>query len=141
MFWGRAWPKHGQFNKRRALIKKKLTTDNKVKIVLSGDQSLRSLADEFNIHHSSAADIRKDAEKFLTDYFDKKSLAVGRPKAPVSEESEELKHLKAENERLQKAHVIASVKAEYAELKLKHERERNDEERRKKHLKKKRKKK
>lgn len=122
-------------------MKKKLTTENKVKIALSGDKSLRILAEEFDIHHSSVDDIRKDAENLLADHFESKSLAVGRPKTPVDEENEELKRLKAENERLQKAHVIATVKAEYAELKLKHERERNDEERRKKQLKKKKKKK
>ena len=122
-------------------MKKKLTNENKVKIALSGDKSLRSLAEEFDIHHSSVDDIRKDAEKLLADHFESKSLAVGRPKVSIAEDSEELKQLKAENERLQKAHVIAMVKAEYAELKLKHERERNDEERRKKNLKKKKKKK
>lgn len=120
--------------------KAKLTANNKVKIALSGDQSLRVLAAQFNVHHSTVDEIRKDAEKQLEEYFENKSLAVGRPKKELPAESDELKQLKAENERLMKERAIALVKAEYAELKLKHERERNEEERRKKHLKKKRRK-
>ena len=92
------------------------------------------------MHHSTVDSIRKDAEKHLAEYFESKSLAVGRPKASVPQESDELKQLKAEVELYKKEHAIAVVKAEYAELKLKQEKKRNDEERRKKHLKKKKKK-
>ena len=92
------------------------------------------------MHHSTVDSIRKDAEKHLAEYFESKSLAVGRPKASVPQESDELKQLKAEVELYKKEHAIAVVKAEYAELRLKQEKKRNEEERRKKHLKKKKKK-
>lgn len=116
----------------------KLTIDNKIEIALSGDKSLRALGKQFGVHHSSIDDLRKDTKSLLKAHFESKT--AGRPKVIVSEESKELKRVLAVNEQMKKENVLAMAKAEYAELRLKQERDRNDEERRKKHLKKKRKK-
>ena len=58
-------------------MEKKLTTDQRVKIALSGDKSLRALADEFNVHHSTIDAIRKESEALLKEFFSSKK--VGRP--------------------------------------------------------------
>ena len=119
--------------------KSKLSTDDKVAIALS-ESALRSLADEYDLHHSSVASIRHDAKQVLVKHFDEKSAAIGRP-VTIPAESDEFKKLRAENERLYHAQAIASVERDYAQLQLKHERERSDEERKRKQLKKKKKRK
>lgn len=106
---------------------------------MSGDQSLRTLAKEYELHHSSIDEIRKDAQNKLTEHFDHKSAAMGRPRNTTPEESEEMKQLRAQNEQFMKERAIAIIQRDFAELKLKHERDRSDKERKNKHLKKKKK--
>jgi len=55
----------------------KLTLEQKVEIALAGDKSLRELAVEYGVHHSTIDEIRKESKAVLTELFGAKK--AGRP--------------------------------------------------------------
>ena len=123
-------------------MEKKLKLDDKVNIVLSRDQSLRKIAEKYQVHHSTIDDIFLESKELLTKYWEAKSNNVGRPKQtePIDEDTEKLqKELAA----AQKELAIRQMKLDYANLQLKWANERIEEKNareRKKQLKKKKKK-
>ena len=73
--------------------KNKLTIEDKMKIALTNDKSLRELAEEYNVHHSTIDEIKRDSIKMLKNHWEEKSKRIGRPskKEEIDEEKEELK--------------------------------------------------
>ena len=119
---------------------KKLSTKDKLEIALSQEESLRTLAEKYSIHHSTVEEIRKESMSVLSKYFEEKSKRIGRP--PKPEKPEELKKAEKQIESLEYELAVKSMKMEWAELQLKWEKERVADEKRKKRnqLKKRRKK-
>ncbi|MBC8484953.1 MAG: hypothetical protein H8D45_02820 [Bacteroidetes bacterium] len=122
-------------------MNKKLETIQKIEIALSRTKSLRALADEYGVHHSTIDDICKESEEFLREYWTEKSKRKGRPcKAP---DNEVIKLMEAEQEKtsLQKDLALKQMRIDFLELKLKweHERAQEDQRKSKKQLKKKKK--
>ena len=48
---------------------RKLSVEDKIKIVTSGHKSLRELADELGVHHSSVADVRNRSEEIMRKFW------------------------------------------------------------------------
>ena len=59
------------------MSKRKLTIEDKVQIALAGDKSLRELAGEYGVHHSTIDAIRKESKANLAELFSAKKS--GRP--------------------------------------------------------------
>ena len=122
-------------------MNKKLETEQKVEIVLSRIKSLRALADEHGVHHSTIDDICKESEKVLREYWTEKSERKGRPSKAPDNEVIELTKAQQEKASLQKELALKQMRNDFLELRLKWEHERAQEEHRKarKQLKKKKK--
>jgi len=56
---------------------RKLTPQQKVEIALATDKSLRKLAEEYGVHHSTIDSIRKESKQLLMELFETKK--AGRP--------------------------------------------------------------
>lgn len=122
-------------------MNKKISTEQKLKIALSRMRSLRHLADEYDVHHSTIDDICKESEQVLREHWHHKSEQKGRPCKVIDKESTELTKAEQEKAALEKELALKQMRIDYLELKLKWEHERAQEEQRKsrKHLKKKKK--
>jgi IS30 family transposase len=122
-------------------MSKKLDTEEKLSIALSRIKSLRDLAGEYNVHHSTIDEIFKESEKILREYWQEKSERRGRPSKAKDEQKEELSKSEQEKAVLEKQLALKQMRIEYLELKLKWEREHAEQaqQKRKKHLKKKKK--
>jgi predicted DNA-binding protein YlxM (UPF0122 family) len=77
---------------------RKLSVEDKMKIVTSGHKSLRELADELEVHHSSVADVRNRSEEIIRKFWkeqkpgpDKGSKDVMIPKSEHEKKIKELK--------------------------------------------------
>lgn len=118
---------------------KKLTTEQKVNMVVSRPISLREIAKSHDVHHSTIDGIFKESENLLSDYWAEKSTRVGRPPNARDETTGERAHLEQENESLKNELALRQMRIDYLELKLKWEHERALEDQRnvQKHLKKK----
>jgi len=109
----------------------KLETIQKLAIALSRTKSLRALADEYGVHHSTIDDICKESEKVLTEYWTEKSERKGRPYNAPDDEVISLTAAEKEKTSLQKELALKQMRIDYLELKLKWEHERACEEQRK----------
>lgn len=76
---------------------KKLTTEEKLRLLsLSGEKSLRELAEEFGLHHSSIDEIINESKEILAEHWNEKAKRVGRPKKKVNEEEIKIKEMEKE---------------------------------------------
>jgi len=119
----------------------KLAINEKVEIVLSREKSLREIASHYGVHHSSIADIYKESEAILKQYWQEKSERKGRPSQQKDANAEELTAAKSDKEELTKQLALKQMRIDWLNLQLKWEHERALEENRKpkKQLKKKKK--
>jgi hypothetical protein len=122
-------------------MNKKLTTEQKLAIVLSRTRSLRAIAEDYGVHHSIIDDIFKESEKLLHKYWHEKSMRTGRPSKACDASTDALTQSEHEKQSLEKELALKQMRIDFLELKLKWEHERAQEEQRKvrKHLKKKKK--
>jgi DNA primase len=113
-----------------------LNSATKFTIVSSGEKSLRHIASDYGIHHSTVDDIRKEGKEVLCQYWDAKSSRIGRPPKESSRDSHG-ETIAA----LEKKLALKQMRIDWLELQLKWEHERAAEAKRKKvtQLKKKRK--
>ena len=108
-------------------MNKQLTTEQKLAITLSRTKSLRSLALEYGVHHSTIADIFKESAALLQDYWTEKSQRQGRPANAVAV------HLEAsepETAALEKQLALKQMRIDFLELKLQWEQQRARDEQR-----------
>lgn len=99
---------------------RKLTTEEKLRLLkLSGEKSLRELAEQFGLHHSSVDEIIKEAEKLLAEYWEEKSKRIGRPKKEVSPEEEKVQELAMELLSQKKETAKAEMTLDYYKLRMK----------------------
>ena len=75
--------------------KEPLSPQQKVKVVQSGERSLRDMGDELDVHHSTIKTVREEAADVLSRHWKEKSTRVGRPPKDEGEDSEEVDRLKA----------------------------------------------
>jgi len=124
-------------------MNKKLATAQKIEIALSRTKSLRALAEEYGVHHSTIADIYQESEQVLSQYWSDKSQRKGRPSQSRLERDEviELTTAAQKKSALQKQLALKQMRIDFLELKLNWEQERAQEEQRqvRKQLKKKKK--
>ncbi len=120
---------------------KNLAINEKVELVLSRERSLREIASQYGVHHSSIADIYKESEAILKQYWQEKSERKGRPSHQRDANAEELIKAELEKKELTKQLALKQMRNDWLNLQLKWEHERALEENRKpkKQLKKKRK--
>jgi len=99
---------------------RKLTTEEKLQLLkLSGEKSLRELADQFGLHHSSIDEIIKESEKLLVEYWDEKAKRIGRPKKEVSQEDIKAQELEKELKSQKKETAKAEMTLDYYKLIMK----------------------
>jgi len=122
-------------------MNKKLTTRQKIKIAVSRDKSLREIAAEYGVHHSVIADILKESEQLLQDYWIDKSTRQGRPSKIVDENLVAHPDVEKEARQLKKELALKQMRVDFLELKLKwaHERALEHQQKINKQLKKKKK--
>ncbi len=65
-------------------MSKNLEINKKVQLVVSREKSLRELAAESGVHHSTIDTIFKEAEAVLEQYWQEKSERQGRPVKPAN---------------------------------------------------------
>ena len=123
--------------------KEPLSPQQKVKVVQSGDRSLRNMGDELDVHHSTIKTVREEAADVLSRHWQEKSTRVGRPRKDEKEANEEVDRLKAEAKQAEEELAVRQMRIDWLELKLKWSEEelREAKVRRQKQLKKKPKKK
>lgn len=120
---------------------KKLKTSDKVDIAMCRDKSLRKIASQYGVHHSSVDEILKESSEVLERYWQEKSERQGRPGKVKEVNGEEASKLTEEKKELQKQLALKQMRIDWLELQQKWEVERAKAENRKrpKQLKKKRK--
>lgn len=97
--------------------KTKLTAEEKLKIFhSSSEKSLRELGREYNVHHSSIAEILKEAEESLLQLWMGKE--VGRPAIKTTAEQEESKSLKQEMKVVKEDLALKSMRVDWFALQL-----------------------
>jgi IS30 family transposase len=118
-------------------MKKQLTIEQKLSIALSRAKSLRALALEYGVHHSTIADIFKESAALLQDYWTEKSQRQGRPANAVAVAMEASE---PEQAALEKQLALKQMRIDFLELKLQweHDRARDEPRTARKQLKKKR---
>lgn len=119
----------------------KLNVNQKVAVALSHDKSLREIAGQYGVHHSSIDDIYKESEEILRQYWQKKSKRKGRPAQQQDVQSEQLTKAELEKKELTKQLALKQMRIDWLELQLKwqHERAREENSKSNKQLKKKKK--
>ncbi len=108
-------------------MNKQLTTEQKLAITLSRTQSLRALALEYGVHHSTIADIYQESEALLKEYWTEKSKRKGRPATAAAVPMEASAH---EQAALEKQLALKQMRIDFLELKLHWEQERARDEQR-----------
>lgn len=99
--------------------KEPLNSEQKLRVVQSGDQTLRDLGEELDVHHSTIKTVREEAADVLRRYWDAKSKRVGRPRKEVPPDNKELQQLKAQAEEAGEQLALKQMRIEWLELKLK----------------------
>jgi len=112
-------------------MSKKLTTEQKLEIALSQTKSLRALADEHGVHHSTIADICKESKHVLKKYWTEKSKRKGRPHKTADAEMIELKKSEQQKASLEKELALKQMRIDFLQLQAKWAHERAQEEQRK----------
>lgn len=105
----------------------KLTTEQKLKIALARTESLRAIAEQYGVHHSTIAEIYQESEQVLTAYWSEKSQRKGRPANASDGASDALTAAASDNQSLQKELALKQMRIDFLELKLQWERERATE--------------
>ncbi len=100
-------------------MNKKLTTEQKLKIALSRDKSLRDIASEYGIHHSVVADIFKESEQLLNEYWTEKSTRQGRPSKASDVNLAAQTKSEQEKKSFEKDLALKQMRIDFLELKLK----------------------
>ncbi len=98
---------------------KKLTTEQKLEIALSQTQSLRTLADRHEVHHSTIANISKESAEVLEKHWNEKSKRQGRPPESVDVKMIELTKSEQQKASLEKELALKQMRIDYLELQLK----------------------
>lgn len=96
-------------------MSKPLTIEQKLAIVLAREKSLRALAEEYGVHHSTIAEICQESEALLRDYWTEKTKRIGRPAKPVDPPTAVAAQEKAA---LEKALALKEMRIDFLELKL-----------------------
>ena len=105
-------------------MNKKLETEQKLEITLFRTKSLRALAKKYGVHHSTIAEIFKESEDILRDYWTLKSKRKGRPSKVLDTKAVDFTQADQEKASLQKECDLKQMRIDYLELKLKWEHER-----------------
>jgi IS30 family transposase len=105
-------------------MNKKLTPARKVSIALAHEKSLRALATEYGVHHSVIAEIFKESEQRLHDYWTDKSQRQGRP---ATVRAVKAATAAPEIQQLEKELVLKQMRIDFLELKLQWAHERAQE--------------
>jgi len=103
---------------------KKLSSEDKVKIALSGDKSLRELAKEFNVHHSTIDAIRKESEATLKELFESKQS--GRPQDEKVVTQQEFDDLHEEYIEVRDKWAVAEMTKDFLAIEHKYEKIRHE---------------
>ena len=101
---------------------RKLSIDDQIAIVLSGDSS-RKLAEQYGIHHSRICKIRNEAQQILKESWQ------GRKPGPKAKETEpdEVKQMGRELTELKHKHGLLEMRRDWLELRLELEEKRVEE--------------
>ena len=122
-------------------MKKNLEPNKKVQLVVSRKKSLREIAAETDVHHSTIDAIFKESEAVLKHYWQEKSEHQGRPSKAKESNEEALNESENANQALTKQLALKQMRINWLELQLKwvHERAAEAKQKGTKHLKKKKK--
>jgi len=96
-----------------------LSPEQKLKVVLSADRSLREVGDELDVHHSTIKTVREEAADVLSRHWQEKSKRVGRPRREEPQENEDIRQLKAKTEAAEEQLALKQMRIDWLELKLK----------------------
>jgi hypothetical protein len=96
----------------------KLTAEERTAVALSNGKALREVATEFDLHHSTVDEIRKEAQKVLFEYFKEKSTKIGRP-AKKPEKSQGIIELEKKIEDLNLQMKLKNFQEDFLRLELK----------------------
>ena len=120
---------------------KKLTLEKKSEMVLSHELTYRELGTKYGVHHSVIAEIFKESEEVLSNYWSTKSQRIGRPRKEKKLSSELDKSSEKEKKKLAEELALKAMRIDWLELQLKFLKDRGLESNRveRKQLKKKRK--
>lgn len=110
-------------------MSQKLDITSKVDIVLSREKSLREIAADYEVHHSSIDDLFKESAEVLSRYWQEKSTRKGRPaKIPHDDNL----NFEAEEKELMKQLSLKQMRIDWLELQLKFKEDRAVEAKQKK---------
>lgn len=102
----------------------KLSTEDKVKIALSGEKSLRELALEYDVHHSTIDAIRKESESTLKELFESKQS--GRPQEEKVVTQKEFDELQKEFIEVRDKWAVAEMTKDFLAIEHKYEKIRHE---------------
>jgi transposase len=94
---------------------------------LARAESLRAIAEQYGVHHSTIAGIYQESEQVLTAHWTEKSQRKGRPAKASDDTSDALTTAASDSQSLQKELALKQMRIDFLELKLQWERERATE--------------
>jgi len=95
----------------------KLSTKDKMQIAFS-TKSTRDLGTEYNVHHSTPANIKKEARTVVGKHWDIQGNNVGRPSEETAE-SANLKRIEILENELEGIRIEKQLREDYLQLKIK----------------------
>lgn len=108
--------------------RKNITWEEKIQILkLCGEKSLRAIAEEYNLHHSTVAEIKKESEKILEKYWDEKSQKKGRPRKIKTKQEKQIEDMEEELKEKRKEIGKREMRIDWLNLQLQWARERKKE--------------
>lgn len=105
-------------------MSKRLEHSDKVNIVLSREKTLRELAEQYDVHHSTIDDLFRESADILKKYWEEKSRRQGRPPSNEAVKPEELIASEQQAQELRKQVDLKQMRIDWLELQLKWEHER-----------------
>lgn len=108
--------------------KRTLTAEEKLEIIIkSKDMSLREIAKEYQLHHSTVAEIVDESKRILQEHWQEKSKRIGRPKKVKTTAEKKVEELEAEIKARDKDLALKSMRIDWLNLQLSWAKEREQE--------------